>query len=602
MPRQRYTLAQLKDRLRERAGNNQVFWTDPELKDALNEAISVWQALTGEWTIQKNIPAISDSPSFYPVPKEIVSLTRVGTDSDVSAANPLGGTIIVEKPAFESDVTLSFYHTAWDVRVPMRFIPVGGVGPYTIVWDFDDGDTETSGLELITHTWELPAGVDQFVPTLRTITATVTDVTGDVFEATFDLTLIDPNPTIWEDALGEYTGVPYSLTIVDFNDTWVVVQGKFHTEVEYNGSAATNYAGNIYGGRYPITVEFDFQASPGENVSEESGRAPVERVELWDNTGTILIDAKDLVGGGEMRISHYMTDFSKWNNGVIRLLRGYLDGGVMRQDPDNVVSDPWGPPATSEPGIVRLWIRRGWYNLTGGMANFKVHVTDGTGKTVTKWAEYIPGALTKVSGTISCNGDCGGVLVELLDPFFNSVSTTTNVAGYYEFTDFTGLTFIDGDSFSIHGYTGSPPTCPGTGYVCPGGEVCVDDIQTFSPWAWGTFMTADVALPTTVIPCFCPPTARVDVTQTTPPLEYWFDGFVSTCADAFEWDFGDGFFDFLNGSVSHTYAPGYNGVRVYCSLLVHGSDGDDQVFFNFVVGVDTVIHAETGPGTSCCPS
>ncbi len=596
MPRQRYTLAQLKDRLRERAGNNDTFWTDPELKDALNEAISVYQALTGEWTTQKNIPAVSSSPSFYPVPKEIVSLTRVGTDSDVSTANPLGGTILVEKPAFESDVTLNFYHTAWDVDVPMRFIPVGGVGPYSITWTFGDGETAHSGLELISHTWHLPAGVDQFAPTARTITATVTDVTGDVFVATFPLTIIDPEPTIWTASEGEYVGIPYTFTFLGYSGNWAVLQSQIYTMIEYNGASFTNYGGNIYGGRYPMTTEFDFQPSPGVGVSGDSGRAQIEKVELWDFTNTQLLESRELVGGGELRFSHYMTDFSQWNNGRIRFLRGFLDGIIAREDPDNIVSGP--SPTTGAAGYVKLYMRRTWYDSMMGIGNFKVSITDGTGKKVTKWAEYSGTAPTRVFGHIACGSEvllpCPGTQVDLIDPYLNSITTVTDGSSNYEFTSFAGLTLNDGDNFNVHAY---PEGCPGAD-PCPGGTGCLDKEETFSPWAWGTEMQADVTVDQTVIPCVCPSTAIVEITQTTPDTEYFFDGSPSTCAGGFAWDFGDGTHDFLNMSVTHVYDPGYVGTRVFCSLT---TNGESTVYFDFVVGVDTHLTAG-GPGTGCCPS
>lgn len=73
-------------RLSERLGPNETFWpARQERKDALNEAISVWQALTGEWTTQIAISGKSKNRNFYPTPRQIVSITRIttaaGTDS-----------------------------------------------------------------------------------------------------------------------------------------------------------------------------------------------------------------------------------------------------------------------------------------------------------------------------------------------------------------------------------------------------------------------------------------------------------------------------------------------------------------------------------------
>lgn len=193
MPRQRYTLAQLKARLRERAGNNATFWTEPELKDALNEAISVWQALTGEWTTRVRILAKSNSPSFYPVPKNIVSLTRVGIGSISEAENPLGGTIMLSYPAVESEVDFSTISSSWNVPIQIIFYPVGGVGPYQVTWDFGDGTSQvvnTGGP--FEHTFIPPPGVDVCTATEVTITATVLDSADDTVDVTRTFYLVNP--------------------------------------------------------------------------------------------------------------------------------------------------------------------------------------------------------------------------------------------------------------------------------------------------------------------------------------------------------------------------------------------------------------------------
>lgn len=50
----RVTLTDIQGFLTERVGNNTVFWPTAQLTDAINHAIRVWQALTGEWSIHSS--------------------------------------------------------------------------------------------------------------------------------------------------------------------------------------------------------------------------------------------------------------------------------------------------------------------------------------------------------------------------------------------------------------------------------------------------------------------------------------------------------------------------------------------------------------------
>jgi len=71
----RVTLATLDTRLIERCGDNQTWWTAPERVDAINEALSCWQAMTGNWSAA--YPLSADGSVFYVVPKQLTSLQRV---------------------------------------------------------------------------------------------------------------------------------------------------------------------------------------------------------------------------------------------------------------------------------------------------------------------------------------------------------------------------------------------------------------------------------------------------------------------------------------------------------------------------------------------
>ncbi len=75
MAYRRVTLQYLLDTLIERLGGNSTFWSQDELKCALNEALSVWHSLVGEWTESCRIAA--NGSNFYPTPQQITSINRV---------------------------------------------------------------------------------------------------------------------------------------------------------------------------------------------------------------------------------------------------------------------------------------------------------------------------------------------------------------------------------------------------------------------------------------------------------------------------------------------------------------------------------------------
>jgi hypothetical protein len=197
LPRTRYTLGDLKERLHERVGNNYTFWKSSEATDALNEAISFWQALTGEWTTRATIEARSDSPSFYPVPKQIVSLTRVGTGPSSDMLNPLGGHILPNHPVYLTAITdqetSEIYFGPTGVPISWQFKPTGGVAPYRLVWDWGDGSPPEAGDLSLYHTFPttIPDG------TTIQICVTVNDAAGDVFTTCFDLLILNQTLYLW---------------------------------------------------------------------------------------------------------------------------------------------------------------------------------------------------------------------------------------------------------------------------------------------------------------------------------------------------------------------------------------------------------------------
>ncbi len=73
---QRYTLGQLKTLAADRVGNINFWYPNDEMQWAINEAISVWQAMTGYWTTSFPLSLVAGQ-SFYDLPKQITSVRRV---------------------------------------------------------------------------------------------------------------------------------------------------------------------------------------------------------------------------------------------------------------------------------------------------------------------------------------------------------------------------------------------------------------------------------------------------------------------------------------------------------------------------------------------
>lgn len=76
----RISLGALKARLTERLGGNSTFWTDREKGYALNEAVRVWGALTGQW--KKSIPLATTGDVIYDTPRQIISMYRMRRNTD----------------------------------------------------------------------------------------------------------------------------------------------------------------------------------------------------------------------------------------------------------------------------------------------------------------------------------------------------------------------------------------------------------------------------------------------------------------------------------------------------------------------------------------
>jgi hypothetical protein len=69
------TLADVKADLTQLVGDNSTFWVDAEKRDAVNEAVMVWQAMTGQAV--GTISLVADGSNFYSTPRQFVSIQRV---------------------------------------------------------------------------------------------------------------------------------------------------------------------------------------------------------------------------------------------------------------------------------------------------------------------------------------------------------------------------------------------------------------------------------------------------------------------------------------------------------------------------------------------
>lgn len=63
MAYQRVTLADLKARLAERLGGDETFWSEPQREAAINEALSAWQLLTGEFVAVSTV-TLADGENY----------------------------------------------------------------------------------------------------------------------------------------------------------------------------------------------------------------------------------------------------------------------------------------------------------------------------------------------------------------------------------------------------------------------------------------------------------------------------------------------------------------------------------------------------------
>jgi hypothetical protein len=153
MAYQRVTLATLEQRLKEKVGNVYTFWNEAEVRDALNEGICYWHALTGEWTATRNLTATGEA--IQDVPSQCASVYRVSYVSSINliqAGTPLVVTSESELDnGFPSWETITGTPSMW---APLgvnkiAFYPVPLAGGYFVLEHFKEAPTLTSAGDFI---------------------------------------------------------------------------------------------------------------------------------------------------------------------------------------------------------------------------------------------------------------------------------------------------------------------------------------------------------------------------------------------------------------------------------------------------------------------
>jgi hypothetical protein len=143
---QRVTLSQLKDRLAERLGGQGRFWSEAEQELALNEALAVWQLMTGDF--------VKSKLTSYGTPVNPLDQTTMDT--------PFAGTLRVQcLPCYVQSVSISSIPLTAIIGEPVTFIatPVPLTGTYTYLWDFGDALPRIPRSGLVAHwTMDEPAG------------------------------------------------------------------------------------------------------------------------------------------------------------------------------------------------------------------------------------------------------------------------------------------------------------------------------------------------------------------------------------------------------------------------------------------------------------
>lgn len=202
MAYQRITLTQLKERLAERLGGEQKFWNEPEREAALNEAIGLWQLLTGDvvQTDTQVLPADTNLLQLV-LDKPVLTTLRVRCDP----CYPI--TVVTASPdPVNADVAVTFTASA----------PYGS-SPFTYEWDLGPTLPSVNTTDIYGY-WSLDeaAGNDRVstlgsAPDLTEVGGAVSEVAGRFGNAMTN-TEIYPGPAL-EATLAPAVGISTGLTV-----------------------------------------------------------------------------------------------------------------------------------------------------------------------------------------------------------------------------------------------------------------------------------------------------------------------------------------------------------------------------------------------------
>ncbi len=138
------SFGELVDQLTELCGDNTIFFTLQEKKDAINEAFCIWQTLVGEfkeaaWVISTVQGGTGIAPLpiyFYPTPRQLLTTTRVSYSTNGVTFTPLALTSLPEmdygRPGWEDYTPGSLFPPSSPFSTPLYWGP-NGVGE-VFVW------------------------------------------------------------------------------------------------------------------------------------------------------------------------------------------------------------------------------------------------------------------------------------------------------------------------------------------------------------------------------------------------------------------------------------------------------------------------------------
>lgn len=121
----RTTIATLKSNVKERLGGEGTFWTDTEIVNALNEAMAVWQLLTGDFVATANQVIASNSQVVQLSSTTVTSMGLVRVRRMTATTTPAAATVLYPVSIFEMDQGFYGRQGAASSSTPEYWAPFG---------------------------------------------------------------------------------------------------------------------------------------------------------------------------------------------------------------------------------------------------------------------------------------------------------------------------------------------------------------------------------------------------------------------------------------------------------------------------------------------